>query len=76
MKPSVRLNTPLGIGTFQGFMPVLTNGVKVNKLMIRLPINAQTEPHRRDSNCVTKGATTSGLWLFHQTEVEVVRETK
>jgi hypothetical protein len=74
MKPSIKLQTPIGIGTFQGFMPVLTNGVKVNKLMIRLPINAQTEPHRKDSNCVTKGATTSGLWLFEQTETKAVKE--
>jgi hypothetical protein len=74
MKPSIKLQTPLGIGTFQGFMPVLTNGVKVNKLLIRLPINAQTEPHRRDSNCLTKGATASGLWLFDQVETKAVKE--
>ena len=68
----VKLETPLGIGTFQGWMSVLVNGVTVNKAMIRLPINATTEPHRKDANCLTKGATASGLWIFAQSEVKAV----
>jgi hypothetical protein len=68
-----RLHTPLGIGTFQGFMPVLVNGVTVNKMLIRLPINATTEPHRRDANCLTKGANATGLWIFEQTEVRAAK---
>jgi hypothetical protein len=70
MNAQPSLKTPLGIGTFQGFMPVLVNGYIVNKVMIRLPINAQTEPHKKDSNCLTKRANASGLWLFSQDEVE------
>jgi hypothetical protein len=69
----VQLKTPLGIGTFQGWMPVLQNGVKVNKAMVRLPIDKTTEPHRKDANCLTKGAVGSGLWLFQQSEVEAVK---
>jgi hypothetical protein len=66
MKPSTKLQTPLGIGTLQGVMQ--SGGIK---LLIRLPINEKTEPHRKDSNCVTKRATASGLWLFEQAEVKV-----
>jgi hypothetical protein len=69
----VKLQTPLGVGTFQGWMPVLTNGVKINKALIRLPINATTEPHRKDTNCLTKGANGSGLWLFDQSEVKAAK---
>jgi hypothetical protein len=61
----VKFQTPLGIGTFQGFMSVPGSV----KLLIRLPINTTTEPHKRDSNCVTKGAIGSGLWLFAKDEV-------
>jgi hypothetical protein len=69
---AVKLQTPLGVGTFQGWMPVLVNGVQVNKAMIRLPINQTTEPHRKDANCLTKRASASGLWLFEQSEVKAV----
>jgi hypothetical protein len=65
----IKFQTPLGIGTFQGFMSVLGSV----KLLIRLPINSETEPHKRDSNCVTKGAIGSGLWTFAKDEV---REAK
>jgi hypothetical protein len=65
----MKFQTPLGTGTFEGFMPVLGSV----KLLIRLPINTTTEPHKRDSNCVTKGAIGSGLWLFAQTDVKVVQ---
>jgi hypothetical protein len=62
----IKFHTPLGVGTFQGFMSVLGSV----KLLIRLPINSETEPHKRDSNCVTKGAVGSGLWLFEPTEIK------
>jgi hypothetical protein len=70
MKPTIQLKTPLGVGTFQGWMPVLQNGVKINKAIVRLPINAQTEPHKRDANCLTKSAVGSGLWLFAQGDIK------
>jgi hypothetical protein len=70
---NARLQTPIGTGTFQGWMPVLQNGVQVNKAMVRLPIDKTTEPHRKDANCLTKGATASGLWLFEQSEIKVAK---
>jgi hypothetical protein len=69
---NVKLHTPLGIGTFQGFMPTLQNGVPVRKMLVRLPINPTTEPHRNDPNCLTRKAAGSGLWLFAQGEVKAV----
>ena len=66
MKLSIRLQTPLGIGTYQGTMD--------SRALVRLPVNPTTEPHLRDANCLTKRATASGLWLFSNDEIKAVRE--
>lgn len=63
--------TPYGVvGTTQH--PVLTThgGAKV---LVRLPINDKTEPHRLDGNCLTRGATKTGLWLFSQADIKAVK---
>ena len=69
---NTRLQTPLGIGTFDGWMLAEQGGVKVRKLLVRLPIDKTTEPHRNDSNCLTRRAVSVGLWIFGQDEVKAV----
>ena len=60
------IQTPIGQGIGQGPMEREDETV----FLVRLPINEQTEPHRRDENCVTHNAIHSGLWFFEKGELK------
>jgi hypothetical protein len=66
----LKMKTPLGTGTLEGRILVIVNGCAVRNLLIRLPINKETEPHKRDANCLTRHANESGLWHFFDSEVK------
>jgi hypothetical protein len=61
-----RVNTPLGEGIVQSPFMVIDGPVK---FLVRLPVNEQTNPHLKDSNCVTPRAEKSGLWVFSREEL-------
>lgn len=59
----MKLLTPLGPGTYEGRY---IDG----RLLVRLPVNAETQKHLGDENCLTHRAVRSGLWLFDRGEVK------
>jgi hypothetical protein len=66
------VNTPIGQGLFQGRFGVLERGTTVEKeevALVRLNVNAETEPHLKDPNCVTPHAEGCGLWTFGVSEL-------
>lgn len=62
------VNTPIGQGRFQGVMNQAAEAQEAVAL-VRLNVNAETEPHRKDSNCLTPRAATCGLWTFKESEL-------
>jgi hypothetical protein len=38
------------------------------EVLVRLPINKETEKHKKKSNCITPKAIGSGLWVFKEDE--------
>ena len=39
-------------------------------ILVRLPINKETEKHKKKSSCVTPKAIGSGLWVFQEDELK------
>ena len=65
-----KVKTPIGAGIIQGAFEVRSGEDGVTGVLVRLPIDEQTRPYLRKSNCVTPRAQVSGLWVFQESEVE------
>ena len=66
------VNTPIGQGLFQGVFVDKAPGepVSADQGMVRLPVNAETQKHLADSNCLTPKAKDCGLWVFKLHELQ------
>jgi len=42
-------------------------------VLIRLPINKETEKYKKKSNCITPKSTMSGLWVFQEDELKIMK---
>jgi hypothetical protein len=42
-------------------------------ILVRLPINKETEKYKKKSTCITPKATLSGLWVFQEDELKTVK---
>ena len=70
-----KVSTPLGAGTVQGPFAVNdANGESIVKgVLVRLPVNDQTKPHLKKSNCITPKASLSALFVFQEEQLTVGR---
>ena len=68
MQPSFNktVSTPWGTGYSSGTM----RSDDQTFYLVRLPINAQTQPHLHDENCLTPKASHSGLWAFQEGDLQ------
>ena len=67
-----KVRTPFGEGYVQGQFSVLdpiTEALVSKGIAVQLPINEVTQPHLKDSSCLTSHAVLSGVWVFQESEL-------
>ena len=65
------VKTPLGVGMYQAPFAVVdgSGATVVTGVLVKLPVNEETGKAVKQANCLTPGATLSGLWVFQEGEI-------
>ena len=62
-----KVTTPIGDGVYQG--DFTRAGADDAEALVRMPVNEQTGPHLKDSNCLTPRARFTALFSFKASEM-------